>query len=82
MTIETTLSLDEAAELVDKSPDWLKRRLSTFEHLRIGRSIRFTPDQAEALVRSFTVRPRPQADPAPDADPLRSQTSKSRNRSR
>lgn len=83
VSIETTLSVDDVAAIVDRSPDWIKRRAPKFEHLRVGRSIRFTPDQAEAFVRSFTVRPAESgAPPVGEADPLREQTSKSRSRSK
>lgn len=82
MSIDTTLSPADLAALVEKSADWVERRVNAgeFEHLRVGRSMRFTTDQAEAFIRSFTVRPGDGMPSAPVADPLRDQTSRSRNR--
>lgn len=77
--LDTTLSLDEVGDLVGHSADWVKRRLEKFEHLRVGRSIRFTTEQAETFVRSFVVRPGSDATDD-EGDPLRDQSSKSRNR--
>lgn len=78
MALDTTLSLDEVGNLVGRSADWVKRRLEKFEHLRVGRQIRFTTEQADRFVRSFTVRPGSDTDD--EGDPLRDQSSKSRNR--
>lgn len=79
MALDTTLSLDDVGELVGHSGDWVKRRLEKFEHLKVGRSVRFTTEQAEKFVRSFVVRPG-SGDDADGSDPLRDQSSKSRNR--
>lgn len=84
MTIDTTLSPADVAGLVDKSADWVERRVNAgeFEHLRIGRSMRFTSEQAEAFIRSFTVRPDGAPSPEVEQDPLREQTGPSRSRNR
>lgn len=84
MTLDTTLSPGDVGGLVDRSADWVERQVNAgeFEHLRVGRSMRFTTDQAEAFIRSFTVRPMGNSAPGSEQDPLRSQTSKSRNRSK
>jgi len=82
VSLDTTLSPADVAALVEKSADWVERRVNAgeFEHLRVGRSMRFTTDQAETFIRSFTVRPDAAPGPEPDADPLRSQSARSRNR--
>jgi hypothetical protein len=82
MSLDTTLSPADVAALVEKSADWVERRVNAgeFEHLRVGRSMRFTTDQAETFIRSFTVRPDGEPGAEQAADPLRSQSSRSRNR--
>jgi len=82
MSLDMTLSPADVAALVDKSTDWVERQVNAgkFEHLKVGRSMRFTTDQAEAFIRSFTVRPDDASEPEQDADPLRSQSARSRNR--
>lgn len=77
-----TYSTTEVGAAVKRSADWVERRVNggDCEYLRVGRSVRFTPDQAEAFIRSFTIRPDGAAAPEPEADALRSQTSRSRNR--
>jgi hypothetical protein len=79
--IGETVSIDDLAERLEKSADWIRRRVPKFEHLRVGRSIRFTPAQAETFIRSFAVLPGGDSgDDADGSDPLREQSSKSRNR--
>lgn len=82
MSLDTTLSSADVANLVDKSADWVERRVNAgeFEHLRVGRSMRFTTDQAETFIQSFTVRPGSTPGTDPEADPLRSQSTRSKNR--
>lgn len=83
MTVDRTLSpADVGALLGDKSADWVQRRVNGGQHahLRVGHSMRFTPEQAEAFIRSFSVDPAAGPFSAGDADPMRSQTSRSRNR--
>lgn len=87
MTVEPTLSPADVAALLggeEHSAAWVKRVVNggSYEYLRVGRSMRFTPEQADAFIRSFTVRPSDDSSPAPEQDPLRSQTSKSKNRSK
>lgn len=72
-------SLDDVAESVGKSADWVKRKLPGFEHQRVGRSIRFTTEQAEMFIDTFTVRPGSDTDDG-DGDPLRDQSTRSKNR--
>lgn len=79
MDLDATLSLDEVGELVGHSGDWVKRRISEFEHLRPGRSIRLTTEQAEKFVRSFIVRPGSDAGEE-ETDPLRDQSTGSKSR--
>jgi len=82
MTVEKTLSPAELGALIgDKAADWVERRVNggEYEHLRVGRSMRFTPEQADAFIRSFTVRPGSDTTPEPENDPLRSQSPRSRN---
>lgn len=78
---ETFTPAEVGAALKEKSADWVERRVNAgdFEHLRVGRSMRFTADQAEAFISTFKVRPHDD-DPEPDGDPLRSQSSRSKNR--
>lgn len=82
MSVEATLSPADLGALIDKSADWVERRVNggDHEHLRVGRSMRFTPEQADSFIRSFTARPAGSPSAAPDSDPLRSQSSRSRNR--
>jgi hypothetical protein len=79
VALDSTLSLEEVGELVGHSADWVKRRITGFEHLKVGRSVRFTTEQAGAFIRSFTVSPGDGNDDD-DTDPLRDQSSKSKNR--
>lgn len=81
MALDTTLSLDEVGELVGHSADWVKRRLPEFEHLKVGRSVRFTTEQAEGFIRSFVVRPGSDVnDDDDETDPLTEQSSQSKAR--
>lgn len=81
MTAET-LSLEHIARSVERSTDWVRRQLKErgLEHSRFGRQIRFTPEQAEAFVRAFTVNPSP--DPQKYDDLLKGQTARSRRTTR
>ncbi|MFB7798978.1 hypothetical protein [Isoptericola sp. NPDC056134] len=72
------LTLDDLVVRLGKSVDWWKREINAggHDHLRIGRDIRLTEDQYVALRDTFVVR----AEYAiTKADPLQSQTSRSRN---
>jgi len=83
MSIDKTLSPADVAELVDKAPDWVKRRVNAgkYEHLRVGRSMRFTPEQADAFIRSFTALPTgDESAQASKHDLEQSPRSKSRNK--
>lgn len=85
MSLETLSPADVAALLGEEehTPEWVKRTVNRggHEYLRVGRSMRFTPDQAEAFIRSFTVHPDGGSSKHDDEkDPLRSQTSKSKSR--
>lgn len=91
MSVLATLSTDELAVLVGKSGDWVERRVARegHEHLRVGRAMRFTGEQAEAFIDSFTVRPAdagasaaPEPPTDPRSDPLGTQSSRSRSRHR
>jgi hypothetical protein len=71
-SLDGTLSLKEVGALIGRSADWVLRRIDEHEHLEVGRSYRFTPEQAEAFVASFTVRPAHTNVGATDTtDPLR-----------
>lgn len=72
-------SLDEVAEAVGHGADWVKRRVRDFEHMKVGRVIRFSTEQAEAFIRTFVVQPGSDTEDN-ETDPLRDQSSKSRNR--
>jgi hypothetical protein len=86
MTTDTlvTYSASDVGAAVKRSADWIERLVKggKYEYLRVGRSMRFTPEQAEALIQSFTIRPGDgtELEPGEEADPLREQTSRSRNR--
>lgn len=86
MTVEKTLSPADVAALLgeEHSADWVKRTVNrgTYPHLRVGRSMRFTVEQADAFIRSFTVRPGDSSSSAAEKDDLRSQTGRSKNRSK
>ena len=87
MSVEATLSPADIAALLggeEHSADWVKRTVNRgdYEYLRVGRSMRFTVEQADAFIRSFTVRPGDPSSPAPEKDDLRSQTGRSKNRSK
>jgi hypothetical protein len=86
VTTLATFSLEDVCEALGKSADWTTRRIAERKapHLRVGRTIRFTAEQAAAFIESFTVT-EDDTDTAPDeddGDPLRSQTSRSRSRHR
>lgn len=86
MTVEPTLSPADVAALLggkEHSAAWVKRVVNggSYEYLRVGRSMRFTVEQADAFIRSFTVRPDGDS-PAPERDELQSQTGRSKNRSK
>jgi hypothetical protein len=86
MTVEPTLSPADVAALLggeEHSAAWVKRVVNagSYEYLRVGRSMRFTVEQADAFIRSFTVRP-DGGSPAPEKDELRSQTGRSKNRTK
>lgn len=77
---ETFTPAEVGAALKEKSADWVARRVNAegFKHLRVGGSMRFTREQAEAFIRSFETSTDGEA--AAAADPMASQTSRSRNR--
>jgi hypothetical protein len=79
VALEPNLSLDEVGFLVGKSGDWVKKRIANFEHSKVGRTRSFTPEQAEAFRSSF-IRPVGSDGEGDGTDPLRDQSSKSRNR--
>lgn len=71
------LSLDDVVARLGKSRDYWKRRIpGRFEHLRVGREIRLTEEQYEALRDSFKVRPDLDTH---EPDLLREQTRRSRS---
>ncbi|MCP2265534.1 hypothetical protein ACFQHV_01175 [Promicromonospora thailandica] len=89
MTTLTTLSAADLGALINKSGDWVERKVirAGHEHLRVGREMRFTDDQAETFIRSFTTRTEVTDGPAPATptavpaeDPLLSQSTRSRRR--
>lgn len=51
--VDTLLTPEELAAQVRKSPRWVKdeARAGRIPHVRVGRSFRFRPDAAEALLR-------------------------------
>lgn len=74
-----TLSAAEVGAMVNQAPSTVRRRVNRgdLRYLRVGREVRFTEDQADAYIRSFTVDP----DVAVvEPDDLREQTSRSRRR--
>lgn len=73
-----TFSVEEVAEAVGKGPEWVMRRLKGFTHLKVGRTPRFTPEQAEAFVQSFTIRPGNDSPDDDGEDPLRSNVTRGR----
>lgn len=75
------LTLDDLVARLGHSADWWKREVAAKKHphLRVGRELRFTEADYVAIRESY----RPAGAPAPEseeADPLRSQTSRSRSR--
>lgn len=71
------LTLDDVAERLGKTADYWSREIpKRVKHLRVGRSIRLTEEQYEALRDTYVVAPRLATEP----DPLRDQTSRSRAR--
>lgn len=87
MTVEPTLSPADVAALLggeEHSAAWVKRVVNggSYEYLRVGRSMRFTVEQADAFIRSFTVRSDGDSPAKPEEDDLRSQTGRSKNRSK
>ncbi|WP_407316700.1 hypothetical protein UQW22_10050 [Isoptericola halotolerans] len=76
-TLTHELTLDDVVERLGKTRDYWARRIpKKVEHLRVGREIRLTEEQYEALRDTYTVRPELAVEP----DPLREQTSRSRSR--
>lgn len=72
------LTLDDIVERLGHTPDYWKRRIPKFEHLRVGREIRMTQEQYEAMRDSFVVRPEHRVTSEPD--PLRDWAPRSRAR--
>jgi hypothetical protein len=80
MSLEILTPAEVGAALKERSADWVARQVNAggFEHLRVGGSMRFTLEQAEAFIASFKVGAGGEA--VAETDPMRSQTSRSRNR--
>jgi len=60
-----TLSSADAGELIGKTENWMKEkaRAGTIPCTRIGRTIRFTPQQVAEIVRMHEQKPRQPALP-------------------
>lgn len=82
-TATRELTLDDVVTRLGKTADYWSREINRkpyrFEHLRVGREIRLTEEQYAALRDHYRVRPELAS---AEVDPLRSQTARSRARSR
>lgn len=63
MTLDPDYTLDEVAEALGMSTRWIRDRirLDGVEHMRFGRTIRFTAEQVDKLRAAHVRQPQPES---------------------